>query len=582
MADDFSLNSVFDTQGVYKPLEDILNEALMTRPEQIAIFGIDKPARADPSTDVIRFVRHPTDLADARVHPPRDKEKYIFNSRVDFNLKDNNSVNTMQLDQSILQGQNHELSSDGIHFINLKPSPISTESFRVLGNYRKGKVRSREGRLSDQSSSSTVNDKKLSTEDIIRMAGEKFIHLSSKKHDGFTSFNHPYDSSLSSLSLEDAKMVDLANLLLASAEKVGYKQFDAAYKLLMHCEGMVSESGHPVERIAFHFSKALRERIKTGLGSNLDKIGNDQGRPCAGPPTGIDFATVVLHQEVPFSKVMQFVSIQTILDNVAVAKRIHLIDLQLRNGVQWTLFIQALSERKIIPVKLLKITAIQTSEKDRVEEIGKRLQSYAKSMNISFIFKVVSVLNMKDLNVELLDIRHGEAVAVYSPVVLKTMIRRPENLQSLLGVIQRLRPVVMVVMEVEANTNSPLFVNRFIEALFWYSAWFDSLEDCIARDNQYRMEVERSYFGRGIQNIVAAEGEDRTARSVEINVWRTFFQRFKMVEIDISKASLDQANMVLKQKFSCGSSCTIYKNRKCLIVGWKGTPLHSVSAWKFK
>ncbi|XP_017240058.1 DELLA protein RGL1 [Daucus carota subsp. sativus] len=583
MADDFSLNRVFDTRGFYKPPEDLLNEALMAQPKQmgVAISEIDKPAGDDPSTTVVRSGRHPINVSDRGLHPSGDQQKLVFNHWMDIYLKSHN-VNAMQLDQSIPEGQNQELRSGDIGSINLKPNPVSKESFRVLGNYRNEKALLREGILSNQNSNSRVSGKKLSTEDVIRLAGERFIHFSSKKRDGFTNFTNPYDPALISLTVEDAKMVDLAHLLLASAEKVGYKQFEAADKLLVHCEAMVSERGHPVERIAFHFSKALRERIKTEREHNFHNLGNDQGRSIRGLPTGVDIITAVLHQEVPFSKVMQFASIQMILENLSMAKKIHLIDFQLRNGVQWTLLIQALSERKTFPVKLLKITAIQTSDKERTEDIGKKLQSYANSMNISFKFKVVSVLNMKDLKVELFDIRPGEAVAVYSPVVLMTMIGRPQNLHTVLKVIQRLRPVVMIVMEVEANTNSPAFVNRFIEALFWYSAWFDSLEDCIDRDNQCRTEVERSYFGQGIKNIVAAEGEDRTTRSVKIGVWRTFFQRFKMVEIDISKASVDQANMVLKQKFSCGSSCTISKNRKCLMVEWKGTPLHSVSAWRFK
>ncbi|XP_074352516.1 DELLA protein RGL2-like [Apium graveolens] len=416
----------------------------------------------------------------------------------------------------------------------------------------------------------------------MRVAGERFIHFSNKKLDGITSFIHPDGSVLSGLSSEDTRMVDLAHLLLDSAEKVGSKQFHAADKLLMHCEGKVSESGHPVERIIYHFSKALRERITTEIRSRAGMIETDQVRDYSGLSSGIDLTCLVLHQAIPFSQVMQFASIQTILENVAGAKKIHLIDLQLRNGVQWTPFIRALSERKAIPVQLLKITAFQTTDKEKAEKIGKRLQSYAKSMNISLIFKVVSVVNMKDLKVGLFNTRPGEAVVVYSPTVLSAMIPRPANLQIVLRVLRKLKPKLMVVNEVEANQNSPSFVQRFTEALFFFSAWFDALGDCINRDNPYRMDVERSYFGQGIQSIVATEGEERISRSVTINVWRVFFQRFKMVEIDISQSSLNQVNLVLEQKFSCGSSCTIQKNGKCLIVGWKGTPLHSVSAWKFK
>ncbi|KAK1354330.1 Transcription factor GRAS1 [Heracleum sosnowskyi] len=566
MADDLSIFSVFDFQDVHKPLEGLLHDILVTQQVQVSNFGNDIPEGVDPSTTDIRNSGHPSE------------EKWI-----DDNLENNSNVSAIpQPDQLILEGQNLELSLEESDFIHLQPKKICTESFRVLGNYGKRKERFKEGIFSGQSSKSTATDNKLTTEEIMRMAAERFIHFSNKELDGITSFIHPHGTDLSSLSSEDTRMVDLAHLLLASAEKVGNKQFDAAHKLLVRCEGKVSESGHPAERITYHFSKALRARITMGIGSSVGMIETDQGRDYSGLSSGIDLTHLVLHKEVPFSKVMQFASIQTILENVAAAKKIHLIDLQLRNGIQWTPLLQALSERQTIPVQLLRITALQTTDEDKAETVGKRLHSYAKSLNISFVFKVVIILNMKDLKVELFKIRPGEAVAVYSPIVLRAMIPKPENLQILLRVIQKLGPKIMVVNEVEANHNSPSFVNRFTEALFYFSAWFDALEDCLNRDDVYRMDAERTYFGQGILNIVATEGEDRITRSVNIDVWRVFFQSLRMVEIDISKSSLDQANFVLEQKFSCGKSCTIYKNGKCLIVGWKGTPLHSVSAWKFK
>ncbi len=87
-------------------------------------------------------------------------------------------------------------------------------------------------------------------------------------------------------------------------------------------------------------------------------------------------------------------------------------------------------------------------------------------------------------------------------------------------------------------------------------------------------------FSDGIRNIVAVEGRERTSQSVKMDVWRAFFARFKMVEIGFSESSLYQASLLLKQ-VACWSSCTLDKNGKCLIVGLKGTPIHSVSVWKF-
>ncbi|KAK1354338.1 hypothetical protein POM88_047594 [Heracleum sosnowskyi] len=149
----------------------------------------------------------------------------------------------------------------------------------------------------------------------MRAAGERFIHFSNKKLDGITSFIHPDGSALSSLSPEDTKMVDLAHLLLDSAEKVGSNQLDAADKLVTHCEGKVSESGHPVERIIHHFSKALRERITRQTGSRVGMIETDQVT---------DYSRLDLFRasssNSPLSQVMQFVSIQTILENVSAKK----------------------------------------------------------------------------------------------------------------------------------------------------------------------------------------------------------------------------------------------------------------------
>ncbi|KAJ4846290.1 hypothetical protein Tsubulata_008813, partial [Turnera subulata] len=59
--------------------------------------------------------------------------------------------------------------------------------------------------------------------------------------------------------------------------------------------------------------------------------------------------------------------------------------------------------------------------------------------------------------------------------------------------------------------SSPTFVNRFIEALFYYSAYFDCLETCWDHNIEHRLSIEAN-FSRGIKHIVAMEGADRIAR----------------------------------------------------------------------
>ncbi|KAJ6952326.1 hypothetical protein NC653_041461 [Populus alba x Populus x berolinensis] len=53
-----------------------------------------------------------------------------------------------------------------------------------------------------------------------------------------------------------------------------------------------------------------------------------------------------------------------------------------------------------------------------------------------------------------------------------------------------------------------------------------------------------------------------------------------MVETDLSSSSLYQAKLIVK-KFNFASSFTPDVDGKSLVFGWKGTPLHSLSAWNF-
>ncbi|KAF1002041.1 hypothetical protein AG4045_028752 [Apium graveolens] len=224
--------------------------------------------------------------------------------------------------------------------------------------------------------------------------------------------------------------------------------------------------------------------------------------------------------------------------------------------------------------------SLLASYQKKIKETGKRLMSVAQSLNLSFSFNVVMVADMLDLNESLFKLESEEMVAVYAPYILSTLIERPNHLENLMAVFQKINPRIMIVTEVEANHNSPVFVNRFVEALFYYGALFDSMEECMDRDDQDRIISESTQFSPKIANIVAFEGEERRVRHVNSNVWKAFFSRFGMVETELSRASLYQAKLLVNN-FACASSCTFEMMGKSLSIGWKGTPILSVSALKF-
>ncbi|PON93207.1 GRAS transcription factor [Trema orientale] len=468
-----------------------------------------------------------------------------------------------------------------------KEYPRSLAALELLNNHGNGFKRLRGERVIQPSNDlTTFNDRQvaadcrtLSTEDILRFAGARFIQSYSQQ-----TASHPFEGSFSGLSQEQTKDVELVELLLASAEKVGGQQYESASRLLNFFDYLApSSTGNPVQRVVYYFIEALKERIdretgrntSKGLGKNLASFDMDKAMMVPDAPK------LAFHQGLPFSQVEKFAGIQAIIENVSESNKVHVIDLRIAYGVQWIALMQALASRhEYCPIELFKVTAVATTSKHVMEETGKWLSNFADTLKIPFNFKIVMVSDMFELKEDLFELDEDETIAVYSSYALRGMISQPAQLESLMRVIRSLNPCVMVVTEVDANHNSPVFVNRFIEALFFYGTLFDSLESFMNRDEPNRMAVEGKYCFQAIRNIVATEGEERTIRNVKIDVWRAFFARFGMEELKLSPSSIYQAKLIVKS-FPCGDSCTLSMNGKCMMIGWKGTPHTSLSVWKF-
>ncbi|KAL4592398.1 hypothetical protein LXL04_005390 [Taraxacum kok-saghyz] len=427
-----------------------------------------------------------------------------------------------------------------------------------------------------------IKESKLSTDAVIRLGGERFIQSCSSSVNDISMPAHPYGGSFSGFNDQEAKDVEMIENLLLSAEKVTHQQFERSIKLLEWCDVLCSSSGNPIQRLVYYFSKALREKIaiETGIvspkGPGKKHVTEMERRMLIPNPT-----TLSVYQNLPFFQAGQFPGVQALVDAVSGVTKVHIIDLSIKQGVQCTIIMQAIASQPNLILENLKITAVGTKFKERIEETGDRLRSFAESINLRcFSFHVAMVDDMLDFKQDLLDLDPDEAVAVYASYALWGMIREQDRLEAMMKVIKNIKPRVMVVSEVAANLNSPNFVNRFIEALFFYGAFFDAIEECLGRDDENRAITESVYFGNAIMSIVASEGAERVVRHVNIDVWRKFFARFGMEEKELSMSSLYQANL-MAEKFPSGSSCTFDMDGKCLIIGWKGIPIQSLSVWKF-
>lgn len=446
----------------------------------------------------------------------------------------------------------------------------TSSPFTILHKYQSQVKRFRHGNIISPVSGTTATSSRgqqdLSAESIVRLARGRLLHQISDHQD----FD---DSDLSCANLKD---VDLICTLLDAAEKLSNKQFECAEKLLENCILISSsdDNNHPVSRAVKSFAEALRERGDRERG----KIDLER-KPFDLEESLLVYQPVILacEQKLPSTQLIQFTAIQAILDSIGSAKTIHVIDFSIKTGLHWSIMMQGLASQSHGPRRLLKITAQGTS-KDRLEETGKRLSSFAESMKLPFLFRSV-VAEIKDVDEQLFEAGADEAVVVYSGLNLWSKLATPNSLTTFLKFVKKLNPCVMVVNEIEANTNTSIFMDRLQGALPFTIAMFDCLETCLRGNAMYRKIVEEVFFRDMIRSIIAAEEEEMTHRHVKVSVWREMFAEFNIVETEMSRSSLDQAILLINRSDDW-NPCTLQMDGKCIIVGWRGTPLQSISAWK--
>ncbi|CAI9118565.1 OLC1v1020152C1 [Oldenlandia corymbosa var. corymbosa] len=419
----------------------------------------------------------------------------------------------------------------------------------------------------------------LSTNDILKMARKTLIQR--RNFDvasilfGGSSDNDDHPDSSYCLSPEMSDDFELAKLFQGAVLWYEKRDLEKTKWWLNICQSKASASGNALHRIVSYFSSALQAKIARELGENPEPDASREANPVKELVKKLQPELMKSYQLLPFCQITDFTAIQALVDNVASARRVHLVDLGIKSASHWPVLMQALAARHD-PVELLKLTAVGTAEDN---ETGRMLSCFAESMNIPFEFRLI-VSDLKDLREDMFELSDDEVVAVYSELHLASLLPRLDHLVSLLRTIENLNPLVMVVIEIEAYTDTPIFLERFDAALSVCAAVFDCLEDCVARDNPCRGFIEGGFIWDAVRNVIICEGEERITRHERLDFWRGFLSRFGFVEVALSDIAFCQLNMVVESN-PLWKPSTWERNGQGIIVGWKKTPIKSLSVWKF-
>ena len=366
----------------------------------------------------------------------------------------------------------------------------------------------------------------------------------------------------------EASGLQLVHLLLACADAIAKSKIETATQKLEELYSHASLFGDSMQRIAAFFTEGLAARI-VGKDNPMYKGLMQQSR--------LDdylSAFTTLYKVCPYFQFGHFTANQAILEAVEGHSVVHIIDLDLMQGFQWPGLIQSLSERDDGPPKL-KITGIGTSCTS-LQDTGRRLAAFAETYGVPFEFHAV-VGELEDLTPAELGAKAGEAVAVNCVMQLHRLVDG-DKLQNFISGLRSIHPVMLTLVEQEASHNSSSFMGRFVEALHYYAAVFDSLDSSLPLASEERAKIEQLYFAQQIKNIVACEGADRIERHESLEVWQQRMVLAGFRQVPLSSHSITQAKLLLSL-----SPCDGYRLSQqapgSISLNWQDRSLLTASTW---
>ncbi|CAJ2640775.1 unnamed protein product [Trifolium pratense] len=370
--------------------------------------------------------------------------------------------------------------------------------------------------------------------------------------------------------------VRLVHTLLACAEAIQQENLKLADALVKHIGALASSQTGAMRKVASYFAQALARRI---YGIYPDETIDSSFS---------DVLHMHFYESSPYLKFAHFTANQAILEAFAGAGRVHVIDFGLKQGMQWPALMQALALRPGGPptFRLTGIGPPQPDNTDALQQVGWKLAQLAQTIGVQFEFRGFVCNSLADLDPNMLEIRPGEAVAVNSVFELHTMLARPGSVDKVLNTIKKINPKIVTIVEQEANHNGPVFVDRFTEALHYYSSLFDSLEGSCSNSNStgsgsvnQDLLMSELYLGRQICNVVAYEGVDRVERHETLNQWRSRMGSAGFDPVHLGSNAFKQASTLLAL-FAGGDGYRVEENNGCLMLGWHTRSLIATSAWK--
>ena len=370
-------------------------------------------------------------------------------------------------------------------------------------------------------------------------------------------------SARSSMSRIDENGLNLITLLLECAVAISVDNLGEAHRMLLELTQMASPYGpSSAERVVAYFSKAMGSRvINSWLGICSPLINHKS----------VHSAFQVFNNVSPFIKFAHFTSNQAILEAFQRRDSVHIIDLDIMQGLQWPALFHILATRIEGPPQV-RMTGMGSSMEVLVKT-GKQLTNFARRLGLPFEFHPIAK-KFGEIDMSMMPLRRGETLAVHWLQHSLYDATGPD--WKTLRLLEALAPRVITLVEQDISHGGS-FLDRFVGSLHYYSTLFDSLGAYLHCDDPGRHRIEHCLLYREINNILAIGGPARSGED-KFRHWRSELAKNSFMQVAMSGNSMAQAQLILNM-FPPAHGYNLVQGDGTLRLGWKDTSLFTASAW---
>ncbi|GMH06366.1 hypothetical protein Nepgr_008206 [Nepenthes gracilis] len=417
----------------------------------------------------------------------------------------------------------------------------------------------------------------------------------------------------------------MEQLLVYCANAIENNDATLSHQILWVINNIASPDGDSNQRLTCAFLRALIVRAAMiGTSEIVTAMARAMNYPNLAPQTH-RFSVLELANFVDLTPWHRFgftAANAAILDAVEGYSAIHIVDLSLTHCMQIPTLIDAIATRLDGP-PLIKLTVAGLIEDIppivdlfSYDEMGLKLVNFARSRNISLVFKVIpcsssdgfarliEYLRILQQQQQLLA-AHDEALVIncqmtlhcipdetainitnsdspYNsfssscPVSSSSSSTSPLSARAMfLKAIRSLNPTTVVLVDEDAYFTTNDLVDRLRSAFNYLWIPYDTVDTFLPRGSKQRQWYE-AYIRWKIENVIAHEGFDRVERQEPKGRWAERMREANFRAVAFGEAAATEVKIMLDEHAAGWGSKKAEDN---LVLTWKGHNVVFATAW---